>query len=60
MDIYLNVPEISRRYDINIKIPAAWRLITIRELVLFISERELPRYSNRSFPFIDPLVNYRR
>ncbi|OBU00367.2 hypothetical protein VE01_01396 [Pseudogymnoascus verrucosus] len=46
---YLDVPEIIRRFHLVIEVPEAWRLITIREAVLFISERELPRESDGSF-----------
>ncbi|KFZ08449.1 hypothetical protein V501_05958 [Pseudogymnoascus sp. VKM F-4519 (FW-2642)] len=46
---YLNVPEIIRRFHLIIEVPKAWRLITIREAVLFISERELPREPDGSF-----------
>lgn len=46
---YLNVPEIIRRFHLVIEVPEAWRLVTIREAVLFISERELRREPDGSF-----------
>ncbi|OBT65934.1 hypothetical protein VE03_05393 [Pseudogymnoascus sp. 23342-1-I1] len=43
VDVYLNVPEILRHFRLPLDIPKAWRIVTIREAVFLINERERPR-----------------
>ncbi|KFY49936.1 hypothetical protein V496_09699 [Pseudogymnoascus sp. VKM F-4515 (FW-2607)] len=49
LDVYINVPELIRRFRLVVEIPEAWRIVTIREAILLISERELPREEDGSF-----------